>query len=128
MDTTDAERRHRLDARHLRALEVLATGGRHADAAEAAGVDRVTGTKWAKSRLGFQAERIRRREEWSSELADWDAQIDAAVGFGTHPLPQGAPDRLRCGSPGGRDLGADTAVVHDGFDSNRTNWCSRRMS
>ena len=79
MDTPDAERLYRVDERQLRALEVLATGGSHADAAQAAGVHRVTVTRWANSHPGFQAERNRRREELSSVLADKAGQIDVAV-------------------------------------------------
>ena len=76
MATTDGHRLYQLSEKQLRALDVLANGGTHADAAEAAGVHRVTVTKWCNSHPAFKADRNRRRSEMSFALADKAAQID----------------------------------------------------
>ncbi len=50
-----------LDPKQAKALEVLAAGGSHEAAAEAAGVHRVTVTRWANHHPEFVAEMNRRR-------------------------------------------------------------------
>jgi hypothetical protein len=57
----EATERHRalltLDERQLAALDVLCAGGSHKAAAQAAGVDRVTVTRWNTRHPAFMAER-----------------------------------------------------------------------
>jgi hypothetical protein len=66
-----ATKRHqallRLDERQLAALDVLGAGGTHAAAAAAAGVDRVTVTRWNTRHPGFIAERTARKRDAARE-------------------------------------------------------------
>jgi hypothetical protein len=63
-DVTDCDKRLlNLDERQLRALDVLCAGGTHQEAADAAGVDRVTVSRWNTRHPGFVAERNFRRME-----------------------------------------------------------------
>jgi hypothetical protein len=58
-----------LSGSQLTALEIIETGGTHAEAANAAGVHRVTVTKWCHHHPAFIAERNRRQIERAERVA-----------------------------------------------------------
>lgn len=89
----------RLDERQLAALDVLGAGGSHATAAEAAGVDRVTVTRWNTRHPAFIAERSARRLDRVREHnASVRSMVGRAVAVVTSRLDEG-------------DLGAALAVL-----------------
>ena len=63
--------------RQLRAIDELILGATHKKAAEAAGVHRVTVTKWASGDAVFRAELNRRRRALLQEREDRIRQMDA---------------------------------------------------
>ncbi len=58
-----------LSGSQLTALEIIETGGTHTEAANAAGVHRVTVTKWCHHHPAFIAERNRRQIERAERVA-----------------------------------------------------------
>ena len=58
-----------LSGSQLTALEIIETGGTHTEAANAAGVHRVTVTKWCHHHPAFIAERNRRQIERAERIA-----------------------------------------------------------
>jgi aryl-alcohol dehydrogenase-like predicted oxidoreductase len=61
------------------AIEALLTGATHAEAAEKAGVHRVTVSSWATKHPGFQAELNRRRREVRERSASRLRELDVAA-------------------------------------------------
>jgi hypothetical protein len=61
----------------IRGLDVLVAGGTHAEAAEAAGVHRVTVSRWASKHPAFRAEMNRMRKELLDQRTDRIRKIDA---------------------------------------------------
>jgi hypothetical protein len=89
----DPEALHRLTERQVLALDALLTGATHAEAAELAGVHRVTVTKWASRHPAFVAEMNRRRGERTDAVAD--AVLDVtlkAVGVARSAVEAGDAD------------------------------------
>lgn len=72
--TNDYDPLHDLSSRHLLALDALDSGATHEQAAERAGVHRVTVTNWSTKHPAFIAERNRRRHERARLFGD---RIDA---------------------------------------------------
>ena len=70
MSTDRYESLHKLTAAQLSALDVLDGGGTHTEAAEVAGVHRVTVTRWVNHHPEMRAELTRRRIERVEVLAD----------------------------------------------------------
>ncbi|MCP4303563.1 MAG: hypothetical protein GY788_01495 [bacterium] len=68
-----------LTSAQLIAIDALVAGASKTEAAEIAGVNRVTVSKWANHHPGFQAERNRRRAELIEQRADQIRNIDALV-------------------------------------------------
>ncbi|MCP4306651.1 MAG: hypothetical protein GY788_17620 [bacterium] len=69
----------RLDAAKELAIDAIVTGANHTEAADAAGVHRVTVSKWANHHPAFQAELNKRRSELASQRADQIRHIDAVA-------------------------------------------------
>jgi len=69
MTTRDYSALQVLSAAQVEALEILEAGGSHAEAAAAAGVHRVTVSKWATRHPGFIAETNRRRAARADRLS-----------------------------------------------------------
>ena len=72
------------------AIDTLITGGTHAEAAEAAGVHRVTVSNWATKVPGFKAELNRRRAELLSGTSDRIRELDSqalAIVAASAPVP-----------------------------------------
>jgi hypothetical protein len=61
------------------AIEALMEGATHAEAADRAGVHRVTVSKWARGHPAFKAELARRRLERHQQHADRLRDLDAAA-------------------------------------------------
>jgi len=61
------------------ALDHLDAGATHQTAADAAGVHRVTVTRWARHHPGFEAELNRRRQERAERIADRIGEISTAA-------------------------------------------------
>ncbi len=68
---------HTLTPKQLRAVEVLASGGSHTDAAQAVGVNRVTSTRWANHHPAFVAEMNR---GYLVALEDHRANVERVTG------------------------------------------------
>jgi hypothetical protein len=78
--TTDSYKALReLSERQQIALEALLEGKTHAEAAERAGVHRVTVSKWSAGHPAFQAELNRRRAEINVQRAARLRELDAAA-------------------------------------------------
>lgn len=93
---TQVEALYELDDRQLAALDVLSAGGTHQEAADAAGVHRVTVSRWAGNVPAFIAERNRRRAELAATRASKVEQIDAvALDRLMDWVATGDPDALR---------------------------------
>ncbi len=73
----DQEKLRDLTPAQLIAIDALVAGAAKTDAAEVAGVNRVTVSKWANHHPGFQAELNRRRAELVEQRADQIRNIDA---------------------------------------------------
>lgn len=68
--TADYDPLHDLSPKHLLVLDALDSGSTHEQAAAAAGVHRVTVTKWATKHPAFIAERNRRANERARLVAE----------------------------------------------------------
>ena len=78
MDATNGYQSLReLTDSQLQALDVLVSGGTHAEAADGAGVHRVTVSRWISKHPGFRAELNRMRKELLDQRIDRIRKIDA---------------------------------------------------
>lgn len=79
MATDDYKSLRSLTERQLLAIDALLTGSTHREAAEAAGVHRVTVSGWVSTHPAFQAELNRRRQELNEGRAARLRELDEAA-------------------------------------------------
>ncbi|MCH7901630.1 MAG: hypothetical protein IH818_12085 [Acidobacteria bacterium] len=78
METTDRYKALReLNDSQLKAVDALLAGQTHAEAAELAGVHRVTVSRWATKHPAFRVELNRRRQELLDQRVDRIRRLDA---------------------------------------------------
>jgi transposase len=79
--------------RQLVAIEALLTGATHSEAADQAGVHRVTVSKWVAGHPAFQAELSRRRQELNEQRAARLRELDeTALDAVAHQLDTSDPE------------------------------------
>jgi aryl-alcohol dehydrogenase-like predicted oxidoreductase len=79
MTTNGYKSLRELSDRKLVAIDALLTGATHSEAADQAGVHRVTVSKWVSGHPAFQAELSRRRQERNEQRAARLRELDEAA-------------------------------------------------
>jgi transposase len=93
MTTNGYKSLREVSERQLVAIEALLTGATHSEAADKAGVHRVTVSKWVAGHPGFQAELSRRRQERNEQRAARLRELDeAALDAVAHQLDTSDPE------------------------------------